>query len=406
MSTIPRNQPILEELQEIVDQDRRVRINRRLVNAHQETVMGMVADLQRQYARQTMSADLIAYLRENITDTAESDMGAAYVAYVRRRVWRLTEALMEEWVLLAEEPNSSKTRTAMLKSIEGAWEVGDEERRLNLEEDFLDRFDVTYRIRRLQFVIRRLNQHAEEEPLDERSRDAMDAFKATAYDFLEALYGLRRALSGSKLFDDAMIEKLYAAARDIPLPRDRSMQLLRDLSGALDLRKIDREVDVAFQGFIGALGAHPLKQAFLADYVGFPVFDVLLYAPGARDLGPDPLTPIQVARISPRDAESLSSAFKGLKSTPLMSFLGFFNREYREHDYLWGRLNAADRLVDLVTSAAADHMPEAERDALKRRLFSKIIERERGRLYRCDAELAELEALVASLGAAADPSGG
>jgi len=396
MSTIPRNQPILDELEEIVDQDRRVQINRRLVDSHQEAVMEMVAELERQYSRQEMTADLIAYLRENISDAAAADMGAAFVAYVRRRVWRLTEALMEEWVLLADEPNLAETRRDMLESIESWWGVEEEDRRQSLENDFLDRFDVTFRIRRLQFVIRRLNQHGEEAVLTESSRDAIDDFKKVAYEFLEQCYRLRKALSGSSLFDDSLIERLYLAAKNIPLARDEARELLRALAGALKLKELDREVDAVFGRFIDVLGEDPLRHAFLSDYVGFPVYDVLLYTPGSRELGPDPLTRIHVGRISPKDAGSLSSAFGGLKSLNLMSFLGFFNREYREHDYLWGRLNSADRLVDLLAGLAPDVISDSERAEFKTRLFRLIVNREKRRLYRCDDELAALDALIES----------
>jgi patatin-related protein len=393
MSTIPRNQPILDELENIVEQDKRVQINRRLVDAHQPAVMDMVARIESQYSHQALSAELIGYLREHINEAAEEDMGAAYAAYMRRRVWRLTEALMEEWVVLAEEPNSSETRRDMLRSIESSWDVDGDERRHNLEHDFLDHFDVTYRIRRLQFVIRRLNQHAEDTPI-EASRDAIDDFKPVAYGFLEALYGLRRALSGSVLFDDALIERLYLAARRIPLPTDEARDLLRALSGALNLTDMDRKVDAAFEGFIRRLGSDPIRHAFLSDYVGFPVYDVLLYAPGARELGPDPLTRIHVARISPRDAGTLTSVFRGLKSKSLMSFLGFFNREYREHDYLWGRLNGADRLVDLLAGLAPGVMTDQEIEEFKSKLFRVIVNREKRRLYRCDEDLKAIEAVL------------
>ena len=39
----------------------------------------------------------------------------------------------------------------------------------------------------------------------------------------------------------------------------------------------------------------------------FVVDEIPLYAPSGEDLGPDPLTPIQVARVSPRDSASSSS---------------------------------------------------------------------------------------------------
>ena len=166
LSTIPRNQPILDELEEIVDQDKRVQINRRLVDSHQDAVIALVARLSASHAGQTLSVELLAYLRDGVAAEAAEDMGAAYVAYVRRRVWRLSEALMEEWVLLSDQPHLASTRSAMLNSVQSWWDVEEESRRRNLEDDLLDRFDVTYRIRRLQFVIRRLNQHGEAAMLD------------------------------------------------------------------------------------------------------------------------------------------------------------------------------------------------------------------------------------------------
>ncbi len=391
LSTIPRNQPILEELEEIVDQDRRVQINRRLVEAEQPRVVEKVSELLAHQGSRAPGAELIAYLRESMTETAAADMGAAYTGYVRRRVWRLTEALMEEWVVLAEDPNLQQTRREMLAAIEGWWRVPDPVQRANLEHDFLDRFDVTFRIRRLQFVIRRLNQHGEE-VLTDSARDAIDEFKPVAYDHLNHLYESRRALSGSKL-DDALIEGLYLAARSLPLEREAAGELLRSLSGALNLKALDREFDDVFEKFMADIGRDPLRDAFLADYVGFPVYDVLLYLPGTMELGPDPLTRVQVDRISPQDSVSLKSVFRGLKSRNLMGFLGFFNRAYREHDYLWGRLNGADRLVDMVAGVAPAAFEAGEADALKRELFRTIVARERRRLYRCDDELSKLESL-------------
>lgn len=392
--TIPRNQPILDELEEIVDQDKRVQINRRLIEAHQDTVQALVARLSSQHSRQTLSADLLAYLRGRVAEEAALDMGAAYVAYVRRRVWRLTEALMEEWSLLSDQPHLSETRSDMIRSIETWWSVEDEVGRRNSEEDFLDRFDVTFRIRRLQFVIRRLNQHAETATLDSRSRDASDVFKQVIYQYLNQLYELR----GARQIDDALIELLYRAARKIPLSRPDARELLGALADSLDLTRFDRGVDDAFAEFLKGLGNDELRQDFLADYVGFPVYDVLLYTPGSRELGPDPLTRIHVDRISPRDADSLTSAFGGLKSLNLMGFLGFFNREYREHDYLWGRLNSAERMVDLLVKVMPSAFQDGEATQYKVQLFQAILKKEKRRLYRCDKEFKELDALIISLG--------
>ena len=79
-----------------------------------------------------------------------------------------------------------------------------------------------------------------------------------------------------------------------------------------------------------------------------------------------------------------------------MGFLGFFNRAYREHDYLWGRLNAADRLVDMLVRASGDAIENP--GEMRRRLFRSIVDRERQRLYRCDEELARLDAFIEKMG--------
>jgi hypothetical protein len=78
-----------------------------------------------------------------------------------------------------------------------------------------------------------------------------------------------------------------------------------------------------------------------------------------------------------------------------MGFIGFFNRAYREHDYLWGRLHGADRLVDMLATAAGGCLEDPL--ALKKALFTAIVARERHRLYRCDAQLAAVSRAIEAL---------
>jgi hypothetical protein len=64
-----------------------------------------------------------------------------------------------------------------------------------------------------------------------------------------------------------------------------------------------------------------------------------------------------------------------------MSFGAFFNRAWREHDYLWGRLNAADRCLDMLMSAIGPHLAQPfDRAAIRQRLFDAILESETGHL--------------------------
>ncbi len=394
LSSIPRNQPILDDLNEIVAQDARVQVNRRVVDGNRADISRMVAEIQAANARQTPTADLIGYLREQLVQRAEEEMGIAYHAYVQRRVWRLAEALVQEWLALADVGGDARLARAMELSIAHWWQaLGSEEAdtRENRQEHFLDQFDVTFRIRRLQFLIRRINQQEDRAGLSERDLEALDQFKGVAYGFMERCYELRRY----RQLTESLIVELAEAAHRVPLFPEESKTLLRKLAATLQLNVLDADLDGAFHQLCERLGDLGIRQAMMADYLGFPIYDVLLQAPGAGDGGPDPLTPIRVERISPADATTLKDAFDGLRCRDFMGFIGFFNRAYREHDYLWGRLNGADRLVDMLAMAADGAIEDPL--AMKKALFSAIVERERHRLYRCDDQLAIIERMLAEL---------
>ena len=88
-------------------------------------------------------------------------------------------------------------------------------------------------------------------------------------------------------------------------------------------------------------------------YIGFAFIDLLMFTMTHwEDVGE--LDEIRVDRISPEDADSIrgGGAEACLKGIRFGSFGAFFSRASRENDYLWGRLHAADRLIDIVCDAA------------------------------------------------------
>ena len=96
------------------------------------------------------------------------------------------------------------------------------------------------------------------------------------------------------------------------------------------------------------------KTRLLVRYIGFPYWDILVYPiqalahVGERDQ-------VSVARFSPRDATlipPLDPKEGKLKGVKLAHFGAFLQREYRENDYLWGRLDAAELLLDLLARSA------------------------------------------------------
>jgi hypothetical protein len=115
-----------------------------------------------------------------------------------------------------------------------------------------------------------------------------------------------------------------------------------------ELKNIDHELD----GITGSFSPKPCHRRFVC-YVGFAFWDVLtLTLPECRELGEH--DEIRVDRISPVDTVSLraGTASSILKGAELRHFAGFLSRSLRESDYLWGRLDGAERLIDIVCDAA------------------------------------------------------
>lgn len=411
LSSIPRNQPILDDLNEVVAQDARVRVNRRIVDANRPEISALVQRVQDRLREEPgrpecdagLHAAQVTALRLRLVDEAHAALGLGYRAYAQRRAWRLADALVAAWADIASNHDPGVLRQ-MSEALTWPWdgEPDSAGQRAERQQRFLDRFDVAYRIRRLQFLIRRINQREDVRGLPAPVTDALERFKQRAYGFMARCYRLRRAEG----LEAGLREALDDAVKRLPLPAEAVGALLEQLAAVLGLEALDRDLDAALCEFCGELatdsigpdpiGPDPVGQAVLTDYAGFPLYDALLLATGSLDSGPDPLTRIRVDRISPDDAVSLRSLFSGLRCRDFMGFVGFFNRGYREHDYLWGRLNGAERAIDLLVSAAPGQLEAPDR--LKRELFLTIVREERARLPRCAALLDRIEASLLETG--------
>ncbi len=123
------------------------------------------------------------------------------------------------------------------------------------------------------------------------------------------------------------------------------------------------------------------RRRLLRDWLGFAVLD-LATLPLLQGEGLDEFEAIKVDRISPDDAQSLQGAGVALRGVELNHFGAFFSRQYRENDYLLGRLNGAERMIDIVLSTVrvGERPPESWTGALKARAFAAILDEEEARL--------------------------
>lgn len=359
---IPRFQPIQDELAALAQLDVRARLNQRVLAGQRGRIDRWVGQLLGTEARVPVSATLVTYLRETLEDQASLEAGIAWQGYAERRAWRIVDALVERWLPAGDRPGVAElaARVAEIAALVPQTDPGDPRPHLSL---FLDRFDVAYRIRQLQFLIRRVNQ-LEARCAELAGRARLGALKIDIYRHLESLESLRRGEIGAAPSGD-----LTDALRDA----------LNGLAAQLALGARDRAFDECLARHLAdSAMTETHRRELVGEYAGFPLLDMLLIGDGTDDDLPDPLTPVTIERVSPDDAGFLSAHFSGLRSRALFGFLGFFDRSHREHDYLWGRLHGAERLVDLL----ADVMPAAvtDRDAAKRLLMLRILETEESRL--------------------------
>jgi hypothetical protein len=138
----------------------------------------------------------------------------------------------------------------------------------------------------------------------------------------------------------------------------------------------------------------PARRAdLLVRYLGFPFWDFLLYPiQSLADVGERDA--IEVVRMSPQDARQLpplDAHQPKLSGVALMHFGAFFQRAYRENDYLWGRLDGADRLIGLLLGGPAG---SAEHRRWCARAFAAIVEEEASALPNASALLQHARAFT------------
>jgi len=103
--------------------------------------------------------------------------------------------------------------------------------------------------------------------------------------------------------------------------------------------------------------------------------------------------------MSPSDVRALGrcTAKEKLRGVEKGHFGAFFKREYRENDYLWGRLDAAERLVRLLLDDPNEpHLEEAPAKEC-RPFFEAIMNEEAGDLRTIPAVITDVRRRIARI---------
>ncbi len=391
LAHIPRSEPVGDELAGIEEANRKARHLSDLITATDPFVTSEVATILSRGGNDAPATQHICACRREANAKAHHQAGFMHLPYLKLKLAALSDHLAELIARLADTDDTlSLTRslerriTAYLNRLEEKarrLDAGQEEAMGAVPEpivNLLRDLDVDYRIRRLRFVIRRLNglYHRPEIRTFEKSSQRMDELKATLYEQIEHL-----ALYWQPNHHD---EDLRQIARDLCADDDNDDKQLKIFFGAFArttaLPTLDDLHDDIFSVVSFAFIAAPLRRRLSEAYIGFAFYDLVTFPVMHRREFTE-VNEILVERISAADPGALNDEPGKLKGVALSLFGAFFNRAWREHDHLWGRLNAADRLFSTVLTAIGEHAPQGlQTEALRRNLFEAILEEEEANL--------------------------
>ncbi|WP_138381200.1 patatin-like protein [Luteithermobacter gelatinilyticus] len=444
LSDIPMNEPMHDDLMSIQALNQQVRIVKSVVDSIKPNVERLVKELSADRIEKITSPAEIAYWRSLANARAVKDAGFSYEGYARLKIRsclthltrligdicacppgsesrRQIYAILQCWAYqdkvdftglyghLLREARSRKTLISWVRELLDFHPNGQD---LPAWARFLIDFDISYHRRRLQFMIQELNtlygqkQHAAKE---------LDRLKSRFYEILQKMDRLKNRECLSEATAD-LIRRVFAQLLEYPfddnpqnpdnlcslamsgpalsnaleaLARDINLQQYRDATDQL----IAEQNNSAWKDTVG--------HEMTINYLGFAFWDVITFSiMGAKkDLGE--FNEVLINRISPNDNSVLKKHETEvvLRGTALRRFGAFFSRADRENDYFWGRLNGAERLIDLLAHQAklenVDHKIDVR--ALKKRAFQAIFETEKDALVNIPNVLADLKNRIAAL---------
>jgi len=371
MSDIPREQPIRDNLEAIESMSRRIRRMRYVVEAMRPEVEAAIdRELGGTFFLDRPNRDRLVAWRAKANAAAAAQADYTYAAYGYLKL----SQIIEEMGRIIGDVAGGKVGVDAARRALWAWieAQGLDSIAANIKGArpeaiaFFRRWDLGFRIRRLRFLARRLEEVGNEAG----SGSGVETARREVYELLSPYLDRRR----TTLFAG----RIDTAARAVA---DDPGAAAKALGDAYDLARLDVLTDEKLADAFASL-EKPYRRPLLLAYLGFPFYDIATL-PLLQGEGLDEFDPIKVDRIAPDDAPSIRAggAEATLKGIEFNSFGAFFSRAYRENDYLWGRLHGAERMIDILLSTLPDGtLAPGVKATAKRDAFLAIIEAEAAHL--------------------------
>jgi patatin-related protein len=446
LSGIPSYEPIAADLLQVRQLNERVRRIGILVRAAEPRIDAILQDVAGGVRLAKLPAERIHALGEQVNNRARLDASLGYDGYVDLKLMAVVEGLASALNCVLRYPPESDHASFVADAL-WAWArdeeyVADAGDRLAREDagrigrviDFLKAVDIGYSRRRLRFVVDGLNDWYPRPARDGEGaaapapvpRDELDRVKGALYRLISEMDAvLAGRLDGSgaapedlvagaaKVFDASAIRDAMRRRRPpsefVSERREAIVGLeaeLREWFASIATERHRRLAEI----FESTMGWDAMvREDLVARYLGFAYWDVLTYPIMAmRSLGE--FDPVEVVRISPEDATALITRSEGgkslteskLRGVAIGHFGAFFERSARENDYLWGRLDAAERLLDIVEDVSGQRGLAAE---CRPAAIRAILDAERPHLPSVAGRIDELRCQLARRALESPPAG-
>lgn len=376
LSSIPREQPIRDNLEAIAAASRQSIELKRIVDALRPEVEAQVEKLfGRTLFLDRPSVRRLIGWRAKAQQAAAVQAGYAFQSYGHVKFAQVLAELAA--MIETAAPDLNRGRDDKVADRLGQWlsqhgldhlaamRGGASEPAI----EFFREHDLGFRIRRLRLLARRLSEDWDD--IDADNPEARERARSAVY-YALSLYFDREA-------HGALGHDFGAVARQLDTDPGA---VLAEIAKRRQLPATDLVVDALLAEALQGMPKE-LKRRVLLTYLGFPFYDTVTL-PLLRGEGSTEFEPAKIDRISPVDCNAVrgGEAEAVLRGTEFYNFGAFFSRAYRENDYLWGRLHGAERMIDLIASALPKGMviDADELAQFKREAFLAVLDEEAGRL--------------------------
>jgi patatin-related protein len=451
LTTIPRSEPILDDLLDVDAHNERVAEIRDVIETNFRRVAQLVEQLVplESIVAQPPSQWPWATWSRDVNQCTTANAGLGYATYMRLKISKVLEGFAHSICLICNYPDEYPDQSNHARLVRQALRAWAERRGLfeglgrepegdpctdsdspyrdpkrpiepsEAQLAFLRAFDLGFMRRRLRFVVAAFNwwyRCVDQEGFP--TREELDQCKATAWQAITQLDALAQLRVTDQDSPDAQAQ---AAALRQQVQDTFPEQALRDFlnsqgaKGELYAAEHATQLDALFaasETFLNsqlvdfaptllAQFAHltqnwkPRRQRDLVvRYLGFPLWDVLIYPiQSLSQVGEQ--DEIEVIRLSPHEANVLEPPSSGkVQGVRQHHFYAFFSREARENDYLWGRLDAAEQLIQLLLDSSGSS------ESLKhwcKESFTAILEEEADALATIADTVSEIRGQVIAL---------